>query len=355
MPDFRDPKVFLYNGTWIMVIAAGNRVQFYESENLTSWRLVSEFGAEPLQGSHAGTWECPDLRLIRLPDQTSSWVLIVSCYGCSANGGSGTQYFIGDFDGRTFTSPQFDPLWLDWGVDNYAGVTFSNEPTDRTILIGWMTNLDYAEVTPTGSWRGQMTLPRQLDLTLVDGRIRLQSSFPAEFAGLVNEDQKYKLSSATEIGPDNTLILTDSIHWRNTLLQLDLAFEISEFGPSSSISICFYSASTEGAELCLGYDEGRERNLFLDRERSGDSTFSDRFPRRATATREIREKIITFQIILDVSAIEVFVDGGLTCFVSLFYPQVPFDLVEVRHHALSNPDSRLTLLAAFVNGLNSQL
>jgi sucrose-6-phosphate hydrolase SacC (GH32 family) len=81
--------------------------------------------------------------------------------------GSGTQYFIGDFDGTTFTSMYStdEPRWLDYGRDNYAGVTFNNEPNGKRILISWMANWDFVKGHPETSWTNAMTIPRELGLT----------------------------------------------------------------------------------------------------------------------------------------------------------------------------------------------
>lgn len=163
--DFRDPKVFWHaqSKRWIMAIVAGDHVRFYASDNLREWSLTGKFGRE--EGSHDGVWECPDL--FQLPaDDTgrSKWVLIISI-GDNPNcpEGSRTQYFIGEFDGKTFINdnPSDHILWLDYGRDNYAGVTWSDIPEQdgRRVIIGWMSNWKYANETPTYSWRGAMTLP----------------------------------------------------------------------------------------------------------------------------------------------------------------------------------------------------
>ncbi|MBE0344407.1 glycoside hydrolase, partial [Paenibacillus sp. 28ISP30-2] len=103
----------------------------------------------------------------------SKWVLIISI-GDNPNcpEGSRTQDFIGEFDGNTFINdnPADHILWLDYGRDNYAGVTWSDiaEQDGRRVIIGWMSNWKYANQTPTGAWRGAMTLPRVLSLTSRD-------------------------------------------------------------------------------------------------------------------------------------------------------------------------------------------
>src|SRR5690606_20886318 len=96
----------------------------------------------------------------------------------SPNGGSGTQYFIGNFDGQTFTS-EHEPSterFIDYGRDNYAGVTWGNAPDGRTIFLGWMSNWNYAQVVPTETWRSAMTLPRDLSLHNTSAGIRLVST-----------------------------------------------------------------------------------------------------------------------------------------------------------------------------------
>jgi len=112
--DLRDPKVFWHEDTksWIMALVAGDHAKFYRSKNLKQWDNISDFGLD--QGAHGGVWECPDL--FPLPvDGTDEekWVLVISIGGGGPNGGSGTQYFIGDFDGTTFTSEQEEYKWLD--------------------------------------------------------------------------------------------------------------------------------------------------------------------------------------------------------------------------------------------------
>jgi len=179
--DFRDPKVIRYESEqgsyWVMVAveAIERKVVIYRSENLKDWTELSNFGP---QAAIAGIWECPDL--FQLPvagtDQLK-WVLIVSLNPGGVAGGSGTQYFIGEFDGTNFTpdeiqdgwnSFEYESLkqgdWLDWGRDFYAGVSFHGLPVDQQTLIAWMSNWDYARELPHDGWRGSMSATRRLDL-----------------------------------------------------------------------------------------------------------------------------------------------------------------------------------------------
>ncbi|WP_374960300.1 glycoside hydrolase family 32 protein, partial [Gilvibacter sp.] len=172
--DFRDPKVFWDKNTeqWVMVLVAGDHAKFYRSANLKDWQHMSDFGKD--QGAHGGVWECPDLFKLRIQGSYDArWVLLISINPGAPNGGSGTQYFIGDWDGETFTTTQEEPLWIDYGTDNYAGVTYNNEPNQERLFIGWMSNWNYARNTPTEVWRSSMTLPRRLQLKEFKEGLRL--------------------------------------------------------------------------------------------------------------------------------------------------------------------------------------
>ena len=136
-----------------MVVSANDHVQFWGSEDLKNWRYLSDFGQE--WGAHGGVWECPDLVEMRVQGSDESrWVLIQNLNPGGPQGGSGTQYFVGDFDGREFSLDEsFEQtlrdegaVWLDACRDNYAGVTWSDVPADdgRTLFIGWMDNWDYS-------------------------------------------------------------------------------------------------------------------------------------------------------------------------------------------------------------------
>ena len=111
-------------------------------------------------------------------------MLLVSLYPGGIAGGSGTQYFVGDFDGVRFTpdrrtgaSPDAHPAdtrWLDYGRDCYAGVTFSGLPDEERTLIAWMGNWDYAALIDPAPSRGAMTVPRRLSLVSVGDDVSLR-------------------------------------------------------------------------------------------------------------------------------------------------------------------------------------
>ena len=215
MIDFRDPKVSWDESTqtWLMTVAKPQefKIAFFRSPDLKTWTHLSDFG--PL-GATGGCWECPDLFSLTTTTGETKWVLLVSLNPGGIAGGSGTQYFIGDWDGKTFTTPQTETLWIDYGRDNYAGVTFANVADSRRIFLGWMSNWDYAAKLPSQIWRGSMTSARDLTLKDVSGKTMLLST-PITDAPLksfdVDASKNFTLTiTAPESGDNNCVISFDA-------------------------------------------------------------------------------------------------------------------------------------------------
>ncbi|ODN04868.1 Levanase [Orchesella cincta] len=332
-PDFRDPKVRkLSNGKWAMALAVRNKIEFYGSDDLKSWNKLSEFGADPEQGSHGGVWECPDLFPLNVTQVDGTtlemWVLIVSINPGGPNRGSAAHYFVGTFDGTFTALPWQNTQWLDWGPDNYAAVTFSNEPQDRFIAMGWMNNWMYANNLPTAAWRGQMTIPRTLglrDLNKSENRYRLTSVPTAELEALRNP-QEYVGNNAEFMVPPQTVIqLTEQATFKNPAMELEITLEISQ---QPRFSLCAHNSG--GEEICFGLNETR---WYQDRSKTGNTGFNGEYAATlyASAPREIDDQEMKIRIFLDVSSFEVFADDGLTSMTSLFYTNEPLDMFYVNH------------------------
>jgi sucrose-6-phosphate hydrolase SacC (GH32 family) len=205
MKDFRDPKVSWneFTQSWLMTIAKPQeyKIAFFSSPDLKNWEHLSDFG--PL-GATGGIWECPDLFSLRAPNGDLKWVLLVSLNPGGIAGGSGTQYFIGDWNGKTFTTDQNETKWIDYGRDNYAGVTFHNAPNDRRIFLAWMSNWDYAAKLPSPIWRGSMTTPRELALVNYNNDLYLSSLPTREVTEVI--DKSFTINS----DEDNTITIEDN-------------------------------------------------------------------------------------------------------------------------------------------------
>ena len=209
LPNFRDPKVSWIDGQWIMTVALPQefKISFYSSPNLKEWTHLSNFGPAAEVG---GVWECPDL--IQIGEK---WVLIVSLNPGGFQIGSGTQYFIGQWNGKEFIADDLQTRWLDYGRDNYAGVTFSNPPENKKLFLGWMSNWHYAGKVPTDPWRSAMTLPRELSLRgdrLIQTPINNRDGFPEVSFTTSNGSVRIFESSEryVEIGVRNNLLFVDT-------------------------------------------------------------------------------------------------------------------------------------------------
>lgn len=191
--EARDPKVFWNDSTkeWNMILAHAldHEMLILTSPDMKSWTLQSSFGKG--LGAQGGVWECPDL--FELPvagTDEKKWVLLCNINPDGPFGGSGTQYFVGDFDGKTFkvdAAPDGNvpTKWLDYGKDHYATVTWSAAPDGRRVAIGWMSNWQYAADVPTMQFRSANTLPREMGLFRApDGEVYASSAPSPELEAL---------------------------------------------------------------------------------------------------------------------------------------------------------------------------
>lgn len=187
---FRDPKVIWHEATarWILCVTHGQSIGFYSSTDLVAWSFESEFGQT--HGRHSeGPWECPDLIAMRGPDGADQWVLVVGIGTGAYGAGSGTQYFVGQFDGHAFTNanPPQTELWLDQGRDFYAAQSFFDRSGAVPVNIAWASNWLYARNTQTQAFRGVMSLPRAMTLVDTPAGLRVAQHVPTSvrsaFAG----------------------------------------------------------------------------------------------------------------------------------------------------------------------------
>src|SRR5690606_7907850 len=146
------------------------------------------------------------------------WVLLVSINPGGPNTGSATQYFVGDFDGKTFTTTQNDIRWMDYGADNYAGVTFSNTG-DRKLLIGWMSDWEYANDGPAATWRSGDTIVREVGLAK-EGDKWLLPSTPAPELDKVSE----RATKSQSVDLANAAELSDAIASLETTLEVSVTW-----------------------------------------------------------------------------------------------------------------------------------
>lgn len=312
--DFRDPKVFWHEATsrWILALVAGDHARFYASSNLKDWELLSEFGQD--LGAHGGVWECPDLFPLKVVgSEEEKWVLLISINPGAPNGGSGTQYFIGDFDGNTFSTSQTSNLWIDYGMDNYAGVTYNNTPKEERIFIGWMSNWNYARDTPTQVWRSAMTLPRNISLHKDASGYFLKNYPVATFDSIKKVEN---IANTISISEPYQLTL-------DNLMQKDISFQ-ADLSKDLLITV-----GNEDEQISLHINPA-EKLLEFDRTQSGLVSFEKSFGEQVQLQPYEPLSVITeIRVIMDQSSVEIFIDGGKYVFTNQIFPTKPYNQLKL--------------------------
>jgi len=330
--DFRDPKVMWYakQKKWVMTLATKDHITFYSAPDLKTWKKESEFGLR--EGAHGGVWECPDLFPLKLNGKTY-WILVVNLNPGGPNGGSATQYFVGGFDGHQFTPMDSQTRWLDYGPDEYAGITWSNTGS-RKIFLGWMSNWEYANQVPTQKWRNAMTIPRDLRLKQSKQGIVIASAPVPE---LVNISANTSVSK--NVAFNKTLELTDKVSKLKSQYVLKLTLAQLK-GYTIKLS------NKKGEEVLVGYDDVKDQ-YFIDRTKSGKIDFQKDFSGRFTAPRFSTSKSSDLTIVVDKASVELFADGGLTTMTAVYFPNEDFTGLTI------NADGKLKLNTLAITGLKS--
>ena len=299
IPDFRDPKIFWHEPTqkWIVVLAAGQEMQFYSSPNLKEWTFESSFGRE--YGNHGGVWECPDM--MQLPVRGTGqqkWMLVCNINPGGPFGGNATQYFVGQFDGHKFTCESKPEVtkWMDYGKDHYATVSFSNAPENRHVVIAWMSNWQYANQVPTHQFRSSNSIPRDLDL-FADGEETYCGVIPSKEMQALRGKKVKKLSDVCEL--------------------------VIDIKGSMELTL----SNTNGEEVTMFYD-AQKQTFSMDRTKSGDCSFSEAFPTVTTAPTHGAMKQL--RIFIDRCSIEAFAADGKMAMTNLVFPSIPYTMLKVK-------------------------
>lgn len=355
LKDFRDPKVFWYAPLkkWYMIVSADKEMRFYSSPNLRDWTYVSAFGQG--YGAQPNQFECPDF--FQLPvdgnPNKKKWVMIVNINPGCLFGGSATEYFIGDFDGKNFVCDSKPSVakFLDYGKDHYATVTFSGVQ-DRVLGIAWMSNWQYANVTPIRQYRGANTLPREFKLfTGKDGQIYMSSNVVPEVAGLRKTFKRL---------PD--LVIAQGKDSKGLSSSKENAFEMEmDVTPGDAAKTGFILYNEKGEKVNIYFDMKAGR-LVMDRTESGRTKFGEKAEAHKIEKefdlhehREIKDsfrklnsvnykndfalgtwaplslcdsKTYHLDVFVDKCSIEIFVNGGRIAMTNLVFPTQPYTSVK---------------------------
>ena len=336
--DFRDPKVFRYEpeDKWVMIVSADKEMRFYDSKNLKDWNYMSSFGEG--YGVQPCQFECPDM--VELPVDgdlnRKKWALIVNVNPGCYFGGSATQYFTGDFDGKKFSCDSQSNVtkWLDWGKDHYATVCFSNTG-ERTIAVPWMSNWQYCNIVPTKQFRSANALPRELSLYTQDGEIYLSAAPVLEIKTLRKE--KKEIPAFT---------VANDYHIDSLLADNDGAYELALEITAGEAEIMGFSLFNDKGEKVDIYFNLPEKRLVMDRTKSGIVDFGKKSVsheievhdrRKTTSINYIddfalatwapikKENKYTLDVFVDKCSVEIFLNGGKVAMTNLIFPSEPYN------------------------------
>jgi fructan beta-fructosidase len=321
--DFRDPKMFWNEKIkkWNLIMAVYDRVYIYSSLNIKDWTFESEFGIEI--GAHGGVWECPDLFPLKVAgSDITKWVMLVSINPGGPNSGSATQYFTGEFDGHKFVPDDTNVKWIDWGRDNYAGVTWSNIPSGdgRRIFIGWMSDWKYATVVPTSVWRSASTIPRELSLEAENGKYLLLSKPVSEIAKLRKVSDTVNIKSQRIAGQKE--ISSGSISLMQSELQF--YFKLAD-NKADTLGVILENSLKE--RFLIGYSTV-QKQFYIDRRSAGNSGFSKEFAGISTAPY-IAGADLKLHLLIDASSVELFVDDGKLVMTTIIFPTEKFTSIKL--------------------------
>ena len=353
--DFRDPKVFWYEKgkCWYMIVSADKETRFYKSKNLKKWEYVSAFGNG--MGQQPCQYECPDF--FQLPvngdPNNMKWVMIMNINPGCLFGGSATEYFVGDFDGKNFTcADAHEAKWMDYGKDHYATVTFSNTG-NRVLAMTWMSNWQYADLTPFKQNRGANGLPRELKLFELDNKYYIQEGVAPEVMALRKETK--------ELG---NLTIEKEKDLAGIASGMNGAFEIEADVTANANGIAGIEIYNNKQERTLVYIDMKNRRIVTDRTESGLTDFGkysephhiekkwdkqrkeqSLLPARMVNAINYKnnfalatwaplnlcgkdKKTFHVDIFVDKSSIELFVDGGRIAMTNLVFPIAPYENVK---------------------------
>lgn len=300
-PHFRDPHVFEHNGLWWAIIGAQREnltgaVVVYTSEDRLTWDFKGEIKfSDPTLEDLGYMYECPNL-IFQTDTETGQEmaILIFSPQGIEPEGEKyqnifQTGYVVGTLDGLNFevTTPFTE---LDAGTEFYAPQVFANKKTSagEHIMLGWFGNAEQDDLPSwEHRWVHQMTYPRALALR----------------SGKVYQNPVEEL--------DRVLALTPAAPSVDGTVE-ELA-DARVFRLAGTVDV------SAGPVAITVHDE---KGLALTLEISADSARLDRSGTRYHEGGDVRTRALapatrhSFDLLIDASGTEFFVDGGAEVFSS---------------------------------------
>jgi sucrose-6-phosphate hydrolase SacC (GH32 family) len=304
--DFRDPKVLRFDDHWVMVVVGGPEVVFHRSDDLLTWSECGRFGRA--HGAHGGLWETPDLFELEVEGTGERrWVLVVSVLAGGPAVGTGTQYFVGTFDGATFTcdGPAEEVRWVDHGADFYAPQSWYAAPGGRRVWLAWMGNWAYAETPPASTWRGAMTVPRDVALAPdATGR-------PV----LVQRPSPEVLARGAVVAEERGVTVTPAAPWTVDAAPEAFALHLQLRPGDATAAVEVHRG--DGVGTRIGYD-GAARTLTVLRDDRGLLGVDP--PGGQVVPVPLHDGEVELHVLVDTCSVEVFTAGGRVVLTDQVFP-----------------------------------
>lgn len=298
--DFRDPKIIYFEPaeSYVMLLARGLEICFYESKDLCSWSYTGSFGRTALDGEQV--WECPDLLKFEKDTGEERWALVFS----SNTQGKETDAvfcFLGSFDGYKFIADDQNSFQkMDFGSDFYAAATYANV-TGRKLLIAWMNNWYYAERTPAIDFRGIMTIPRELYLKSIGSRDYICQSPVRELIDALDKKEKKLMDGRADLSGNPCII------------------EITGITGNVDIKI----SNQQQDVFTISYNE-KIKEITMDRTHCNSEYSKASLNVRSTICEN---PVTSMMIVLDITSVELFINSGEICGTMLCFWSNPYQML----------------------------
>jgi levanase len=196
--------------------------------------------------------------------------------------------------------------WVDFGADFYAATSFNDLPDGDQVLIGWMNNWNYGGNIPTSPWRSADSVPRELGLREIGGKIQLTQQPVAQLT---------KLHTGTAvIGASQPITGTTSAGINGPTLDLNYLF-----APGSASQFGLNVHTGNGQQTQIGYDT-TTHDVYIDRTKSGDVGFDPTFAGVQRAPLPLNQGLVRLHVLVDTSSVEVFTDQGQVVLTDQVFP-----------------------------------
>jgi len=301
--NFRDPKIIKRGDDFYCIIGAEKKAVVYKSKNnIFDWEYIGDLLAQKL----GVMWECPDYF-----EQDGETVFIASICGDNQENKdeykstffANPTYFILENNGLDNPTVKYKSFAeLESGFDFYAPQTMLS-PENKNIITAWMYTFGKRTITDADNldhgWSHCLTLPREISIK--DGKL---------YQNPVKSIEKYRQNE----------IIYENFNFDSDIIKISRCSEIlisADITETSKFTMILPAGKIE-------FDI-EKRFVTFDRTDYGHDMRSKN--QIETGERDIRKSrcyftdTLNLRIFVDVSTVEIFVNGGEKVISSRFYSE----------------------------------